>query len=48
MVPIVYGKPSEELIEAARSEVVVLGGTVVKDFTHFCFNCQVTYPYPEN
>lgn len=47
MVPIIYGKPTDELIEAARFDVVVLGGTKVKEFTHFCFNCQETYPLPE-
>ena len=44
MVPIIYGYPTEDLIEEARMDRIVLGGTKVKDYTHFCHNCQEVYP----
>ncbi len=48
MVPIIYGEPTTELVEEARMDRVALGGTTVKEYTHFCHFCQETYPYSEN
>jgi hypothetical protein len=44
MVPIVYGKPTAELIEEANKDNIVLGGTKLKPYTYFCHFCQETYP----
>jgi hypothetical protein len=46
MVPIVYGYPTPELIEDAQMDRIVLGGKIVKEYTHFCHECQETYPTP--
>lgn len=48
MVPIIYGYPTEELIEQARIDKIVLGGTKIKEYTHFCNFCQETYPASES
>jgi hypothetical protein len=47
MVPIIYGLPTEYMIEESRLDKIVLGGTTVKDYTHFCHYCQETYPDAE-
>lgn len=47
MVPIIYGFPTEYMIEEARLDRIVLGGTTTKDYTHFCHYCQETYPEAE-
>lgn len=48
MVPIVYGYPTPELVEEAQLDRIVLGGTNIKGYTHFCHECQITYPDIEN
>ena len=48
MVPIIYGNPTSDLVEQARMDKVVLGGTTIKEYTHFCNYCQETYPLPES
>lgn len=48
MVPIIYGYPTQHLVEQARLDKIVLGGTVFKEYTHFCHNCQTTYPEIED
>jgi hypothetical protein len=48
MVPIIYGYPTPDLVEQARLDKVVLGGTKFKEYTHFCHNCQATYPQLED
>lgn len=45
MVPIVYGYPTPELIEMAREDQIVLGGPGDKGYTHYCHECQETYPF---
>jgi hypothetical protein len=47
MVPIIYGKPTAELIEESQMDRLVLGGLSIKEFTHFCHQCQETYPEAE-
>ena len=47
MVPIIYGTPNDDLILEARMDNIVLGGTTFKPFTHFCHQCQETYPEAE-
>jgi hypothetical protein len=47
MVPIIYGSPTPELIEESRMDNLVLGGTTIKPYTHFCHFCQETYPEAE-
>jgi uncharacterized protein YbaR (Trm112 family) len=47
MVPIVYGYPTFDLIEEARLDKIVLGGTTIKEYTHYCHECQETYPIIE-
>lgn len=42
MVPIIYGYPSPELIEAAQRDEIVLGGPNVKEYTHYCLYCNET------
>ena len=44
MVPIWYGIPSIDEIMLAREDKIVLGGNVKKEYTHFCHECQETYP----
>lgn len=41
-VPIIYGYPSPELIEASREDKIVLGGCTVKKYTHYCLYCNET------
>jgi hypothetical protein len=48
MVPIWYGEPGLEEIILSREDKVVLGGLIVKDYTHFCHYCQTTYPEQED
>jgi hypothetical protein len=40
VVPIVYGYPTPELIEASRKDQLVLGGCNIKEYTHYCLNCN--------
>ena len=44
MVEIWYGYPTWTEIELAKLDKIVLGGTIVKEYTHYCHNCQETYP----
>ena len=48
MVPIWYGVPDIDSIMLAREDKIVLGGPVVKPFTHFCHYCQETFPGSED
>ena len=48
MVPIWYGHPTIEEIMLAREDAIVLGGPVVKQYTHYCHECQETYPLIED
>ena len=48
MVPIWYGNPAMEQIILANEDKIVLGGPVVKSYTHFCHYCQITYPELED
>ena len=48
MVPIIYGYPTSLMIDEARLDRLVLGGTQMKDYTHFCHYCQETYPESED
>lgn len=47
MVPIWYGHPTIDEIMLAREDKIVLGGPVVKEYTHYCHYCQETYPFIE-
>jgi putative AlgH/UPF0301 family transcriptional regulator len=47
MVPIWYGVPEQTEIMMAQFDQIVLGGPVEKEYTHFCHQCQVTYPTEE-
>lgn len=47
LLPIWYGLPGPREIELARQDVIVLGGPQEKEFTHYCYLCQETCPYPE-
>jgi hypothetical protein len=40
MVPIVYGYPTPQLIEASKRDEIVLGGPNIKEYTHYCLNCN--------
>jgi hypothetical protein len=44
LIPIWYGTPGIDEIMLAREDRLVLGGPVVKEYTHFCHGCQATYP----
>lgn len=44
MSPIWYGKPTIDEIMLAREDKIVLGGPTVKEYTHYCHECQETYP----
>ena len=44
MVPIIYGYPTPDLINLAKLDQVVLGGTTIREYTHYCHKCQETYP----
>jgi hypothetical protein len=50
MVDVVYGFPTMEMIERAKNDEIVLGGTP-RDFdfkpTHFCLDCLEQYPQCE-
>lgn len=48
MVPIWYGQPTIDEIMLAREDKIVLGGLVEKEFTHFCHQCQDTFPVSED
>ena len=47
MAPIWYGNPTIDEIMLAREDKIVLGGPYQKEFTHFCHDCQETYPFAE-
>ena len=47
MVDIWYGHPTWTKIELAKNDKLVLGGPVLKEYTHYCFTCQETYPLIE-
>lgn len=46
MVNIIYGMPSQKLIDMARNEDVALGGCSFQEGlpTHYCYGCQEAYP----
>lgn len=44
MSPIWYGIPTIDEIMLSREDKIVLGGPVVKEFSHYCHECQETYP----
>lgn len=48
MTPIWYGQPGIDEIMLAREDKIVLGGTTIKEYTHFCHFCQKTYPFSED
>lgn len=47
MTPIWYGHPGIDEIMLAREDKLVLGGPMVKEYTHYCYFCQETYPFIE-
>ena len=47
MVPIWYGLPGQTEVMMAQFDQIVLGGPVEKEYTHFCHQCQITYPTEE-
>jgi hypothetical protein len=47
MLPIWYGKPGIDEIMLARDDKMILGGPTEKEYTHFCYSCQETYPVIE-
>jgi hypothetical protein len=47
LVPIIYGYPTADLIEQSKLDKIVLGGTMFKEYTHYCHECQDTYPSSE-
>lgn len=47
MVEIWYGYPTPDLIDMSRADLIVLGGWPEKPYTHYCQNCQETYPFIE-
>jgi hypothetical protein len=47
MAPIIYGYPTPDLINLSKLDQVVLGGTTIKEYTHYCHKCQETYPFIE-
>lgn len=44
MVEIWYGHPTWAEIELSKMERLVLGGPKQKEYTHYCYKCQETYP----
>jgi hypothetical protein len=49
LVDVVYGFPTMDMIEKAKNDEIVLGGTPrAFDFkpTHYCLECQEQYPAP--
>lgn len=41
-VPIIYGFPTPEMVEAAVQEMIALGGTTnEKVATHYCYDCDL-------
>jgi hypothetical protein len=49
LVNVIYGYPTPELIEMAKTDDIVLGGTR-KGFrpTHYCHACQEQFPRQES
>ena len=39
-IPIVYGRPSEELIEMAERGEVILGGCIPSEYHYKCKDCE--------
>ena len=48
LVPIWYGYPGFEQLAKARKDEIVLGGYPAKEFTHFCLDCNTTYPVSQD
>lgn len=48
MAPIWYGYPTIDKIMLSREDIIVLGGPVAKEYTHYCHDCQETYPFVED
>lgn len=46
LVNIIYGMPSEKLVNMAKLEGIALGGCTVglNQPTHYCYGCHETYP----
>lgn len=40
MVPIAYGYPIPEMIEAAKRDEIVLGGCFIKKDNYYCLSCN--------
>ena len=40
MAPIIYGFPTPQMVEAARDDLIALGGIKPGPATHYCYNCQ--------
>jgi hypothetical protein len=47
LLPIWYGVPGPKEIQLANEDVIILGGVKEKEFTHYCYYCQETFPNPE-
>lgn len=47
LVPIWYGYPDATKIEMAKQDMLVLGGYPPKEYTHYCYKCNETYPFIE-
>ena len=41
MAPIMYGYPSEKMVDLARQEIIALGGCTIREDnpTHYCYSC---------
>lgn len=48
MVAVIYGYPSTDMIEHARSGAIALGGKKKQSATHYCYSCNVLYEVKNN
>jgi hypothetical protein len=48
VIPIVYGKPAQSLIEAAKQGKVKLGGCSMDSKKHYCKACEFSFWFALN
>jgi hypothetical protein len=48
MVPVWYGTPTLNELLLASQDQIALGGPRVKEYSHYCYQCQETYPQSQD
>jgi hypothetical protein len=47
LAPVLYGIPTAEMVELAKDKFIALGGTKFSGITHYCYECDTTFPFED-